>query len=125
MIKQRIKKSGREGGILSVPLAIFFTVGVLLLVASLTSAPKTIKEWRYSQRLLDDKEEDFKSRKDLVDRLKQEIAGDSYLHERHRRLVLIDKDDDESVIYLRGLNKNYDRDSVFDPDIEFFDLLYK
>ena len=124
MIKERNKKNRRGWGI-SVPLAVFSVVGVLLLISSIIAAPKTLKEWRYSYRLLEERKEDFSNRENLVSKLRQETSGDSYLHERHRRLVLIKKDENESVIYLRGLNKDYDEDAIFKPNNEFFDLLYK
>ena len=113
----KIKKSS------IVPILILLPVALLVFVATSIGIPKTIRDFKSSHKYFSNKEDDFKQRKIIVDELKGVNKKGSFKEERFRRLVLVEGDEGEFVVKLKNLKTDYNKDDVFSPELESFDVL--
>ncbi len=105
------------------PVLIFFPVAALFFVATIIGLPKTIRDFKSSHKYFSNKEDDFEQRKIIVDELKGVRKKGSFKEERFRRLVLVEGDEGEFVVKLKNLKTDYNKDDVFSPELESFDVL--
>ena len=102
---------------------IFLPVALLLLFSTIRGIPKTVKEFKSSQKYLSNKQIDYEQRKTIVEELKDSNKKGSFSEEKYKRLVLVSGDDGEFVVQLKNLKTDYNKDETFSPKFENFNLL--